>query len=485
MHSDIVSLGEGNTMEKIKYNSDEKPKAKMSINFGLRGWLLCLYCCVGFMTLGGAFWSAIAQNTMASVMAEQLGTTNANVLAINSYIGYGAIVILLFVGIAFGKYKTRIVQSVALLCCGVALFFYGRATTIVGYIVAYLVIDIVGNATSSMGLPQIAAEYFPTKKGSFLGIATIGATLASAVTLTILNSLVNAGGAKLATAIFAGFTILMGILNWIFIPSDPAKVGFLPDNGDFSKEALEAHQRMMAGPPIWTVKEAVRDKNFWLLPIAYGLLFMVSNGVTSQLVPYQIEQMKTIAASNLFATGQFENMGAAIGAAMADGSIAKTAQSYMQLVPIFAIPGSIVSGIIDQKIGTRKAGMLMAAFYVISCVFGGLMPYNSFTNWVFMGLFFFWSGANANLVMSHAISCFGPRDYPVLWGYMSPIMHIFRVAAPLVLSLFLSIASTSLIGYRTSYTVFAGASLVALVLIFFSNQNMIKKPGEPATAYTK
>jgi MFS family permease len=241
----------------------------------------------------------------------------------------------------------------------------------------------------------------------------------------------------------------------------------------------------MSGAPVWTVREAVKNKNFWLLPIGYGFLFMCSNGFLSQMVPYQIEQIRGPIVAGLMQTGNFPNIGAAIGAAMADGTIAAKAGGYMMILPAFAIPGSIFSGWLDQKFGTRRTGMVMAIFYAIAGFAGGLMPFNTVTNWIFMGTFFFWTGANANLVMSHASSTFGPRDYPMLWGRMAPIFTLMRIFAPMVLSLFLVKAATAVVGYRNSYTFFGCAAIFALIFIFFTDQHVFKKPGEAPTGVTK
>lgn len=464
---------------------NQTSRKKTNFNYGIRGWLLCLYCMIGFMVIGGAFWAGTAQNTMVAIKAAQIGVDSATVLAANSAAGLIATIVLLGVGILFGKYKTHIMQTILLLICGIVLIFYGRVSSMAGYVVCFVVLDSTSNGTSTVGIPQIATAYFPTKKGSFLGWSTIGSNLASLITLSILGALIAAYNVESATTIFGIFTIIMGLINWFFIPSNPEDAGLLPDNGDFTPEELEAHKAVMSGPPVWTVKEAMRNKNFWLLPIAYGLLFMCSNGFISQMVPYQIEQLRAPVVQSLMATGNFDNVGAAIGAAMSDGTIAAKASGYMKILPVLALPGSIISGWLDQKFGARRTGLAMAFFYAIAGFAGGLMPFNTVTNWIFMGSFFFWTGANANLVMSHAGSTFGARDYPKLWGRMAPLYSVMRNLAPLVLSICLSSAATTLVGYRHTYAVFGFGAVLAFILIFFTDQNVFKKPGEAPTGTTK
>ncbi len=423
-------------------------RRKTNFNFGVRGWLLCLYSMVGYMMIGSAFWCATAQNVVVASLADNIGTDSSTLLSWTSYTGWIAVIGLLIMALLFAKFKTRIMVTVVMIVSGIVFILYGRVSSIVGYAVCYFLVDVFANTTSSVGLPQIAAAYFPTKKGSFLGWATIGANLASLISLSILNSITGAKGIAAATLFFGILAIIIGLINLFFIPNTPEEAGVEPDNGDFTAEELKAHKAMMAGSPVWTLKEAAKNKNFWLIPIAYGLLFMASNGFVSQMVPYQISM----------------------------GQAPATASMYMKILPIFALPGSILSGWIDQKIGTRRTGMIMAAFYIIAGVFGGFVPYNSVSNWVFLCSFFFWTGAMANLPMSHAISVFGPRDYPGLWARMMPIMALVRITSPLVLAYSLTAVGT----YRGAYGFFGIMAIIALVLIYFTNSRIDKKPGKAA-----
>ena len=71
----------------------------------------------------------------------------------------------------------------------------------------------------------------------------------------------------------------MGLINLFLIPDTPEQMGVLPDNGDFDEEEMRQRKEILASSkPVWTVKEGLRNKNFWLLPIAYGLLFLVNIG---------------------------------------------------------------------------------------------------------------------------------------------------------------------------------------------------------------
>lgn len=225
----------------------------------------------------------------------------------------------------------------------------------------------------------------------------------------------------------------------------------------------------MSGPRVWTMKEVLKDRNFWLVMIGYGLLFMVSSGFLQQMVPYQI----SMRVPELLASG--------VPADQAAGMAAGAAGKWMKLLPFFAVPGSIFGGWLDQKVGTRRAGLMMGVGYIISGVCGGFLPYNSVTNVIFVFMFFFMTGSNANMVMSHVMSLYGPRDYPVIWGRSAVIMQIFTVTAPIILSTSLRLTN----GHRSAYAAFAIASLVGTILIFFAASRIDKEPGEKPTAQYK
>lgn len=133
---------------------------------------------------------------------------------------------------------------------------------------------------------------------------------------------------------------------------------------------------------------------------------------------------------------------------------------------------------LKTKPAARRAGLMMGVGYIISGVCGGLLPYNGVTNVIFVFVFFFTTGSNANMVMSHVMSLYCPRDYPVIWGRSAVIMQIFTVTAPIILSTSLRLTQ----GYRGAYAAFAVASLAGTILIFFSASRIDKEPGKKPTA---
>lgn len=445
------------------------PRRKTNFNYGVKGWWCIIYVMIAWMFISGGWWNGTAQNTMVAIKAAQLGLEKYQVLAMNSYIGYLSIIPCFILGALYGKFKTRIMFTLVCIVGGIATCFYGYVDSVAGYYIVVFLIFVMAANSSQVAEPMIITNWFPTKKGSALGWASIGNNLANLITLTILTALIAWGGAGKALVVFGIATIVWGIINWFCFPVDPRKVGFEPDNGDSTEEERAALRARMNGPRVWTMKEVLKDRNFWLVMIGYGLLFMVSSGFLQQLVPYQI----SMRVPELIASG--------VAPDQAAGMAAAAAGRWMKLLPLFAVPGSIFGGWLDQKIGTRRAGLMMGVGYIISGLCGGILPYNQVTNFIFVFLFFFMTGSNANMVMSHIMSLYGPRDYPVIWGRSAVIMQIFTVTAPLILSTSLKLTES----YRGGYAAFAVASLIGTILIFLAASRIDKEPGQKPTAYYK
>ena len=83
-----------------------KPRAKTRFNYGVHGWLLMIYGVIGFMT-AASFWTSTAQNTAVGILAQQTGVESSTLLYWCSVAGVLSVIVMLFVGMLFSKFKTR------------------------------------------------------------------------------------------------------------------------------------------------------------------------------------------------------------------------------------------------------------------------------------------------------------------------------------------------------------------------------------------
>ena len=100
------------------------PRKKTNIlNYGAKGWWCIIYVMIAWMFISGGWWQAGAQNVMVELKAAQMGLVKADILAINSYIGWATIIPCLLIGILYGRFGTRKVFTISLIIGGIAVCF--------------------------------------------------------------------------------------------------------------------------------------------------------------------------------------------------------------------------------------------------------------------------------------------------------------------------------------------------------------------------
>ena len=424
-----------------------RKSTKTKSNFGVHGWLLVLYGFMGFM-LGGSFWTSNALNEVVPELAASSGMDSAMLLNGATAANLIAIPIFLLIGVLYNKFGTRKIHTALMIIPGICLLFFGNTTTYTMYLFLLTILATTTNAVNLSGLPQIYANYFPTKKGLIMGWATSGSAGGAIIALPLLIALGGKFGFSVALIIFGVFMIVLGIINAIFIPDKPEQMGKKPDNGDITEEEL-AHLREEneTAELIWTIREALKNKNFWLLAVGYGLMFLLTAGIMMQMVPYQMSQ------------------------GMEQGKAVAT----ISVVALLGIFGSAFSGWLDQKIGVKRTGILLGVAYALACFFGGVMPYTTVTNVLFIAIYGAFMGSISNLPMSHAVSIFGVKFYPKIWTLIMPIMRLIASFAASILAYFQAATGS----FRGAYAAFMVMAIVSSIILVFTNQSLEKKPGKP------
>ena len=128
---------------------------------------------------------------------------------------------------------------------------------------------------------------------------------------------------------------------------------------------------------------------------------------------------------------------------------------------------SYVWGVIDQKIGTKRAVMVFALLWTVmmalSAVGSGLNSLSvSIISVVFLSCL---HGGMANLMPSLIIQIFGRYDFAQANKLITPIVVGIRCASLIVIPLILEIAGVGneAVGYRNVFLVFTVLSLISFL----------------------
>ena len=185
-----------------------------------------------------------------------------------------------------------------------------------------------------------------------------------------------------------------------------------------------------------TYLDALKNPKTWIFGVAYGFFGLATVGIMSQLVGF-------------FQTTKGYDFQAAL--------------NVVTIAAVIGIVGSVLWGVVDQKIGTKKTSVLFGIWYCI----GILLLLSSNTAIMVAGIVMLGAGigGNGNFPPSMAALIYGRKDFPICYSVMNTIVGVVRSLSFGVLAVLRMISD----GYTLPYVVFAIIALVGGLMIIFVN----------------
>ena len=325
------------------------------------------------------------------------------------------------------------VTIVSLLLIGMSVISLGRSTTIVGFSVCILSMAFLSNGIGWTTTNTLVSNWFIKKRGIAFGIATMGLPLATAVLVPVANFLVQQFGIRQAFLIMGIAVILMAPATWVWIRDTPEEAGLAPD-GDIlpAEEVIQLREKMIGYQSAWTIGRLLKNKDAWLISLSYGLLFLVTAGIVSQLVPRLMDKGYSI----------------------------DQAVGFLSAAALIGIPGSYLWGWLDQKFGVRKASAIYCIWYLVATVF--LLMDGGKTTMI-VAIFFIGIalGGIGNLYPSMVAYTFGRHEFASVNRVVNVLVSIIRPLGFVVMGAAYDITHS----YDTGYKVLIGVALVTIVLV--------------------
>ena len=399
-------------------------------NFGRKGWKVAIYQVIWFFFMTGMTVDGL--NIIVPQVAAYRGWDADTILSYSTPASIIALfVVVVFGGIArkFGLKKTMVATMFA---AGAVTILYGNASSQALYFISLvLMVSLINAFACILGL-SICTNWFPTKKGVVMGFTTIGMNLASALISQILNKLSAWTNIAVAISIMGGLIIVVGILTAIFIKETPEQEGCYPDNDPAIAALLQKGELANGEESSITYRQALKNPKVWLFGVAYGFFGLATVGIMSQLVGY-FQEVR--------------------------GFELQSALNVMTIAAVIGIAGSIIWGVIDQKIGTKKTSVIFGIWYSIG-IFLLIVPT---VPTMIVGIIMLGAGigGNGNFPPSMAALVFGRKDFPVYYSIMNTIVGVVRSCSFLILALLRSMTS----GYTVPYIVFAILALIGGLMV--------------------
>ena len=275
-----------------------------------------------------------------------------------------------------------------------------------------------------------------------LGFTTMGIVAMNFLYVPMMPKLLGKLGLGGGMTVIAVILIIVAIITAICVKNNPEEAGEYPD-GDptYAVNGAGIAQMMKEYKSPFTIGKVLKDKNTWFIGLGSALAFLAVMSYIASAIPAML----------------------AIGYAYTQAS------AIFAVGGIMGIVGSFIFGIIDQKIGTKKAFVAYFVFIIIGFVALLGMPKGLTFCWISGVVIFAAQGALCNLLPSYVASKYGRWDYTAGYQVIGTIfeigagigvmmtgffagnimgMYIFDIVVLVIGLIFMALSSDKFIGKR-------------------------------------
>ncbi len=437
---------------------NKKSNKDSVVAFGGAGWFHIIYMLLMFWFYVGMINDG--SNNIAGNIAEAMGTTAGNISNCNAIAGVLGVIIFLIVGVVNRKIGARMMSGINCIIAGITYMGVLNApNTVVYTIMMAITCGTIMSAGYLCG-GVLVANWFPKKKGIVMGYTTMGHNLATAAFVPLIVFLVAKLGVHKAGLPISIAVIILGIVGIIFVRNTPFERNMYPDN--VSKEVYEAEYDTDATDDGgWTTGKLLKCDQIWIVAIVTGVFQICSVGTMSQMVGRSTSLLVSFGANEATAT--------------------VTAVSIMSVCAVIGVVGSFLIGVLDQKIGTKKAMIFFGIWYACALLC-------NFTNtkagfWISIIMIGIGIGGSANFTTSLPASVFGRQGYDKVNSVLFPIQGIITAMTFAINGFVMNMTGGNV---RYAYIINACLAIInVLLIVFFVKDHKYNKDwqaGEAAKA---
>ncbi|MDR1291945.1 MAG: MFS transporter [Clostridiales Family XIII bacterium] len=413
-------------------------------SFGRKGWgvafagIACWYFWQGPLYAGSNFWF--------TGLNEMFGWEVTSMAAALTIGGVASVFTTALFGGLVKKFGAVKIIFIGFILAALVDLIFAFAQTLWAYQVSAAIYFAICMSYSAIGVGQLGADWFPRKRGVYMGIATVGMTATTATTPLLLSIFVPQFGIMATLLFHSALQIVIGFIIFALVKNNPEDAGAYPDNDkSVSKEALmkefqEMEEYRKNSP--WTTSALLREPATWKIGIGWGLSMMVIVGTVQQLV------------NILISFGH-------------DLTFGVTLMAVTWPVGVF---GHALTGAIDYKIGPRWTSALALIIAIIGSALLNVVGTSPVGAGAAGGLFLVGATMITVECPSMTTAAFGRRDFMNAWPVVSTIYQLLTNVGVLVIAVI-----AAAVGYSMDLWIMCG--LMAIVIII-----MLSAPKEQVTA---
>lgn len=420
-------------------------KVNARSNFGLYGWILTIYAFLTYAASG-------SQNQTFSVLNEYytdtLGWTNTQQQTIITIAGVVCCIVMVFVGSLVRKISPRKTAFTLLLVSGILFYVCSYVNTYILMAVIFVVTRCVAQTCSMQLNGVFINNWFPKKRGLVIGWATCGQALSTTISTILMGWGLAQFGIQGAYGIISLISIVCAFVILFVLRDYPEELGKYPDNDP--NAVRQSVEQIKHTPSVWTWQRVLTTKEFWLISLSIAVL-VFGAGFMSQIVP--------VIMSAGFAPPQIPLI--------------------MTLIGVAACFGSYVSGVIDVKLGTKKAIIVVDVALIIMGILANTG--NQIAVVVALACLAMMLGGGSNFAVSMCSGCWGRAVFGDVIRFMMPITVFISSLAPVIIAKIAEVFH----GYGAAFVFASILGVVSILLILPVGKDFAAKKEAQWTAEAK
>ena len=435
-------------------------KQKKSLGFGARGWVLIFVMFTGMVSF------MVFRNYPVNILADFYGGAAplGQLLTIGSIIG---VVIQIVLSRMFGKIKSvkRLAVIIGIIAIAAAYgmclipidMSIGQCANLGLWKALFFIVNVAITTYGVFLVSVLAGQWFPRRKGTVMGIATIAFPFANGITGIFANAAMSPLAQGMAPAVFTSFLPFLilatvGLIVFIFALSDyPEQVGAYRDNDktltpEVAKAMMEEEIENKR-TTVWTAGHTLTCRDVWFAAVVCGFLLIGSAGVMTQ--------------SNAIVSA-FEGLNYTL---------------VMLGVAVAGAIGSYAIGVLDTAVGTKKAMTFTMCIMVLAGVLGVVAVATGAgaplaISFICIALYM---GASSNFSVSISAQYWRREDFPSVFGIINPISNIFEACGPsIVIALMATGAGTAILGARSVFIFLMIMGVLGIILMLLFSKKHVK-----------
>lgn len=187
------------------------------------------------------------------------------------------------IGAFVDRHGARPAAIGGVVCIGLGIMSLAFMQALWMLFLSFSLVSIGMSSTMGVGFNTAIVNWFRRQRGKALGIGFSGGALSGPFVVIVVWLEATYGWRESALILGAGM-LLLGIPCAMLVRSRPSDMGMNPD-GDTDDEVAAMGNPVEGG---MTSGQALRDRNFWLLALIYGVLMTGISGFMLHQIPYLV-----------------------------------------------------------------------------------------------------------------------------------------------------------------------------------------------------